>query len=235
MSRRENASSGSSSPISRFLRFHGESGHIEWYDGQQNVTTPHVVLAILDIRSSITGWSDDNKAQLTSNLVKDLGKEELTVRPMKKGAKPLLKGIYKDMKDNIKNIGGEFTTNLIGLNKANGEIEVLQLKGSALQAYLEFRQTTTEQEIYDGLLKVSAGEERKKGKTVYIIPEFTLGKIDTKTDGLAEEAYKKVKAYFTGEESRSDNASADTSARDAVMKNTEVPATIGEEDDDLPF
>lgn len=240
MSRRENASSGSSSPIQTYLRWHGD-GHIEYFDKSvgdkgENVTQDSVELVIIDIRSSITGWHDASESKINSNMVKDSTKEPLTVKAFKAN-KPLAQGLWADIKEDVGNSGGDFTTNLIAAAKLNGSwvLANLQLSRSNLAVWMEFRKTTTEKEIYDSTVSVTAGEKRKKGKTVFTVPSFELKKLDAKGDKAAEEAYEKVKAYFDSfkpETGRSTNAAPEPTSK---RPTPQTESFKEEEHDDLPF
>jgi len=235
MSRRENASSGgSSSPIAAYYRWHG-NGSIEYYnkESKEKEYIDSVNLVVLDIRNSVTGWSEANKSQIRSNMIKDVNKEPLVVKTF--NGKEIANGMWKDIKGDVADAEGKYTVNLICLNTATGEVVNLQLSSDNLATWMTFREKNTEAAIYDAVLKVTAGEKKKKGATKWVAPEFNLGKLSAKDDKAAEDASAIVKAYFVSfnPDARVNNAAPEPQRGGSTYQ---APAyKQDEEDDDLPF
>lgn len=240
MSRTQPSTGGSKSPIQYYLRFNGETGKLEYYDKDEkkNVVLDDLDFVILDIRGSVTGWNDASESKLYSNMVKNLSKEEITVRSFKGTNKEVAKGFYKEIKDQVEKAGGVYTSNLLSLVKVGKDWEFgnIQLTGSGLATWMTFMEDYPNNKIYDFVVNIAQGEARKKGKINYFVPEFGTKTLPSKVGTQAEEADTELQAYFA---SYSENAPADTTApskkadtsapKDAKGINTE------EEHDDLPF
>lgn len=173
------------SPVKLYITFSGETGKFKYYDGE-NKELDSVTFALVKVMSSITGWSDDHNAKIYSNLVSSTVKEELVVRA---GKEELVRGHYADIKADIANSGGSFTTNLFALASVNDNwVPVnLQFKGTALAAWSDFCKV---EGIFNLLGKklVSAGqgEKKKKGKVEYYEPAFTSGDLPEAIAELAD-------------------------------------------------
>lgn len=156
--------SGAANPIKRYLSFSGSTGLFSYYDkdSKDNVELESLSLIVLDVRASVTGYNSGAKAQVSSNMVENIGNDVLTVQMWKDGKRSLIaEGVYKDIKATIKEAGGKFTTNVIALadvGDGNGEqIVNLQLTGSALNGWIDFVKGLEAGGEYDNSITITKG------------------------------------------------------------------------------
>jgi hypothetical protein len=165
---------GTSSPIKNYLQFSASTGTFNYYDKElkERVELEELSIILLDSRGSVSGYNQASKAQITSNLVADVGKEVLTVMSWKdKKSTEIAKGIYKTIKSIVNPKGGKFTTNLIclaDLGTGNGlEISNLQFQGSSLNGWINFVKTLDANGEYDAVVKMTRGVLSKQDGGVF--------------------------------------------------------------------
>ena len=170
MSRTEQTNSNKvPSPMALYLEFKGDRGVFSRWDGEQqkNVEYDEIRCVFMDSRSSITGWNDENKGRVYSNLVK-FTKEEpffVSVNRVK-----LCNGLYKDIKKEIEGVGGKFTTNLFVMAEIDGEWvpTVLQLHSTTLSNWSDYVEKNTMKKVYTQIVTIKrAKDQMKKGKIVW--------------------------------------------------------------------
>lgn len=223
MSRSNPRSGGSKSPVKYRFKFNAKEGKVSYYDSEtkKDVVLDELTFTLLDRRSSITGWSDADTSAIYSNFVTSTKTEELQVKTSKR---TLYKGLYENFKNEIKNAGGDFTTNLFMLTEIDGEMVMgnLQLSRSGLKGWMTFEEGKPD--IYANALTISKGSKEKKGSNNYFLPDFSLTPLTPEQEELATEKDKELQAYFKNP----------TGASDAVEEEDAPPqkATVK---DDLPF
>lgn len=153
---------GASSPIKKYLSFSGSTGQFSYYDkeAKESVELDELSIIVLDVRGSVTGYNSANKAQISSNLVAEIGNDELVVQSWKDGkATQIAKGLYKDIKAQVKEAGGKFTTNIICLADVGDGEEMcnLQLTGSSLNGWIEFVSSLERDGEYDNRITITKG------------------------------------------------------------------------------
>lgn len=178
---RTNRTSGSSSPVKKYLSFSGSKGQVKFYDKDHpdaddkgNVYLDNLDIIVLDTKSSISGYNENASAGISSNLLNpyNVGKEEFIVKTKVDGSFGVFaQGIYKDIKDKVFAIGGKFTTNVFALADFGDGYEVvkLELNGSSLSPWIELNESfDNDSDVYDSVINISKGQllTRKKGKTV---------------------------------------------------------------------
>lgn len=173
---RTTVSNRAANPMSHYVTFKGGEGVWSYWNGQENVNLDSLNFILLDVRSSITGWSDEESANVYSDYFKNT-KEEITVRV--KG-KELVAGSYADKKAEIKEVGGKFTTNLFTLAFINGEYvpAVISLTGASLMDWSQFVSAEGLKNIYKYLITASKGDQQKKGAVKYYTPVFSVADAD---------------------------------------------------------
>jgi len=163
---------GSTSPVQKYLTFSGQTGVFSYYDKElgNNVELDKLEIIVLDIRSSIGGWSEKIGAQIRSNYVVSTAKEPFKVYTLTnknvRTSHELANGLYKDIKDTIKAENGKFTANLFCLVNFDGEWEMcnLQLSGVSLGCWFDFQTEHTNDEFYDYVITLEKGPLSKRGK-----------------------------------------------------------------------
>lgn len=256
---------GSKSPIKKYLSYSGSTGTFSYWDkeAEERIELDSIDIIVLDVRSSISGYDSDNKASISSNLVVDTTKEIMTVVSWKNGkSTDLYEGLYKDIKDKAKTIGGKFTSNVICLADLGDGYEVcnLQLSGVSLGSWIEFVDENPNDAIYDYVITLNRGVLSKRdGKENVPVTEKEEKALDAKlkknpraprpiwyyvldfnttdlTEDQAEQATDedtKLQDYFSN--SGSSNDSQDDSDDDTPTNAPTAPDVGDDDHDDLPF
>ena len=155
---------GSNSPVKAYLSFAGGKGKVKFYakdderaDEKGNVYLDDLDFIVLDIKSSVSGYNEKASAGISSNLLDpySVGKEPFVVKTKVDGKfDTFAEGIWKDIKAEVGNIGGKFTTNIFALadiGDGNGlQVVRLELNGSGLSPWIEFTgKLENSEDIYD--------------------------------------------------------------------------------------
>ena len=176
--------------------------YMEWKQGQfrywnkeekKNIEMPlPVKFLTVDTLSTIKGWSDSDESGIWSNEVRDIGKDELIVRT-KKGI--LKQGLYKDIKDAVKNAGGKYCQSVY-IALIEGETLKLcniQMMGAALTSWIEFNK---DNDIYSGMISVNSFIEQ--GKAIkYKAPVFTGSMVSEELNSKALDIDTELQKYLT--------------------------------------
>jgi len=192
---RTDQSQGSKSPVKHYIKFAGDTGVYSYWDKEreEKVAVETFDGIVLDTRASVTGWNDDTQEMVFSNLVQDVTREEFSVKTK---TKTLRVGLWKDIKDSLKDISS-FTQNIFMLTNIGGtkewELGRLELRKSGLNAWVNF---TKDNSLYSDLLKFTKGDMQKKGRVEYFMPEITLDKLADKNAKLADEFEKNILKPF---------------------------------------
>lgn len=176
-------------PVKLFLTFSGERGTFEYWDGTATQQLDDISFAVLDIRGSVSGWSDANKSRIFSNYFKST-KETVTVKTgSKDNIKELFSGPYADNKSTIEAIGGKYQCNIFAMLINGEEVTpvVIQFSSSALAAWSEFTKTMRFGDIYNHLFTATKSEPKKKGRVVFHVPVFTTSPVPEELATMATE------------------------------------------------
>lgn len=240
---RTKRSGGSSSPIKKHLSFKGSNGQVSYYDKntEEKVFLESLDIVILDIKSSISGYNEKTSSGINSNMLDpySVGKEEFVVKSKVNGSYGVVaQGIYKDIKDEINNMGGKFTTNIIALADVGDgdgmQIVKLELNGSGLTPWIEFTNDNDNDAIYDMVITISKGQlcKREKGKTVDVSKkEYDKVLAALKKDPMAQKPVWFYTPKFTFVEITEDLVEM---ANDNDTKLQEYFGTAPERSDDKP-
>lgn len=178
------------SPLKYYIEFGGAEGVWAYWDGEKNVRVDTLEFVVMDVRSSIGGWSDANNCRINSNIVKATGKNPLTVRA---GKVVLAEGLYADIKNDVVAAGGKFVTNIFAMAKIDGDWTPvdIQLSGACLRDWTAFVEASGSIfKIYEGVISASRGEQQKKGSVKYYTPNFVLSEIPEGVAAAADEFCK---------------------------------------------
>lgn len=202
----------------RFYQWDGDNSGFKYFDktlGEkdaegkikgQNVTTPlPFTFLVLDSLVTVKGYNEPESKGYWSNEVRDVTKDLMTVKS-KTGVE--MTGTWKQIKEKLSSKGAEYTQSVyIGIKDAAGKLEIanIQLKGAALNAWIDFLKKVKINEI---AVSVKTSVSKKKGKVVYQEPVFTAIKINEKTNQEAIELDKELQIYLTAYLAK--NASAPT-------------------------
>ena len=178
------------SPIKYYIEFGGAEGIWAYWDGEKNVRFDNLEFVVMDVRSSIGGWSDANNCRISSNIVKSTVKNPLTVRA---GKVVLAEGLYAEIKNDVVAAGGKFVTNIFAMAKIDGDWTPvdIQLSGACLRDWSAFVEATGNIfKVYEGVVSASRGEQQKKGSVKYFTPNFVLSEIPEGVAAAADEFCK---------------------------------------------
>ncbi len=178
------------SPLKYYIEFGGAEGIWAYWDGEKNVRTDTLEFVVMDVRSSIGGWSDANNCRINSNIVKSTVKNPLTVRA---GKAVLAEGLYAEIKNDVVAAGGKFVTNIFAMAKIDGDWTPvdIQLSGACLRDWSAFVEASGSIfKVYEGVVSASRGEQQKKGSVKYFTPNFVLSEIPEGVAAAADEFCK---------------------------------------------
>lgn len=182
------------------MEWDGENGEVRYYDKatKENIGIgDNLTFILLDRLSVVKGWHERSKSGITSNEVKDMRAEPLTVRAYKGGV--IAEGLYSAIKDRVNAAGGHYTANLYVAFKADSkgplEIGSIQLKGAALSAWMDFEKDNRG-ELYKQAIQFKGHEQKKKGKIDFCVPKFALKEISEDTNKQAVEIDKRLQDFL---------------------------------------
>lgn len=201
---RSNPNDHLSNPSKRWFEWNGEHGAIRYYDKEKKqdveVAKPFTFL-LLDQLGTVQGWHDASNSGIYANEVKDTRQERLIVKAFKGGV--LAEGLYRDIKDRVNSVGGQFVTNSYIAFKNGGDglvIGSMRFKGAALHAWSEFTRAHRN-EIWNKAITIDGSTEGKKGRITFYTPTFKLSDPSAETNKIAADLDKELQrflaAYFT--------------------------------------
>jgi hypothetical protein len=196
---RSQPSNNAPSPVVRRFEWNGEAGNIRYYDKATkkniDVALPFTYL-LLDELATIGGYNEKANAGIYSNEVRDTRTDAFTVK-LNKG-NVLSEGLYKDIKDHVGKLGGQFVANCyIAFKQEDGVLEIgaLKLKGAALGAWMEFKKANRAA-IYEQAIVIGSYNEGRKGKVVFRTPSFSVRDVNADTKEIAFELDKQVQEWL---------------------------------------
>lgn len=257
MSRTRNDGGGVASPVKKYLEYHGGRGNLFFYDSEakKNVEFEKAEIILLDVRSSVTGWHNTKETKISSNLVKNVKKEELRVYSLKNKNNPksteLATGTWDEaFKLKVNAMGGNFTANLFAImkTKSGWELIRLELDKATLGSWAEFRnglKDTDFEDEYAGAIQISRSKLLTKGGIKYYVPVFTMVAASEADLEVANQTDAELQKYFdeasgTASEGNTDPVSGEndyvpTPGTTGKPASEPEPAKVAEEYDDLPF
>jgi hypothetical protein len=246
MSRSNPNENSTPNPAARWFEWNGENGVVRYYDkdAKENVVVgSDFTFLLLDQLGSVRGWHDASDSGIYSNEVKDTRKDVLVVKSFKGGT--LAEGIYKDIKDRVNNLGGQFVANCyIAFKNGDGNLSIgsLRFKGAALGSWMEFCKEHRA-DLYKKAIGIRGFTEGKKGRITYRMP--VLRSVDTTPDTDAEatkldaELQEFLKGYFARTTSDQVGTSrrhvSDEEAAEFEPQHEPSAPAAQMTDDDIPF
>ncbi len=185
MSRSNPTAGNIPNPATRWFEWTGERGTIRYYDktAKQNVEVgSDFTFILLDQLGSVGGWHDASQSSIYSNLVKDTRQETLVVKAHKGGT--LVEGVYRDIRDRVSSLGGQFeAVCYVAFKDDLGVLALgaMKFKGAALNAWVEFSKTHRAS-LYTKAIRIKSYVEGKKGRIVFRVPQFGLADISGATN-----------------------------------------------------
>lgn len=183
-------------PAQHFMEWSGSEGTLNWYSKEQqkriNVPLPFEFL-VLDELSTITGYSKRDQSGYWSNEVRNITKDELTVRT-KHGTAQV--GLYKDLAD-VRAKGAKYAKSIYIIHKkSDGEWIMGNLKavGSALSAWIEFSGTCV---VQNGKVRMTKGAKEEAPTGDFYPPVFEYLHADADEDYEAIAQDKILQVYLS--------------------------------------
>lgn len=193
-----NQKQSSNSPVKRYYNWSGSEGNFTYWDREKEerikVECPFTFIPI-DALSCVEGYHSKSEKGFRSNEVRSTGKEDLEVRW--NGGTLIIKGLYKDIKDQIEKLGGKYNRSLYAVQEIDGEWSIIniKLKGAAMSSYLNFDKRTSMN--LEGLtITVEKSEEKKTGNVKYFEPVFSAKNTDEKTHSIAVTMDSELQEYL---------------------------------------
>ena len=229
-------------PAVRWFEWNGEHGTVRYYDKDtkenKDVPLPFTFL-LLDELASVRGWHDASESGIYSNEVRDTRTDLMVVKAFKGGT--LADGLYKDIKDRVGALGGQYVANCyIAFKNGGTELAIgsLRFKGSALGAWMDFRKNNRAA-LYSKAVDVTGYTEGKKGRITFRTPTFSPREVSSDTNTIAEELDKELQTWLAGYFNR---RTADQTEpiraeqdRDVTSDDLAVPRSEPLTVDDIPF
>lgn len=240
---RSNPTDQGSHPCSRWHEWDGSNGQVRYYDKQTKTNIPirgDFVFILLDQLAVIKGWHDASDSGISSNEIRDTTTDPFVVKAFEGGF--LASGIYQSIRDRVVSLGGHFTTNCYIAYKEGAILSIgsLQLKGAALNAWVEFKKKHRS-ELYTKAVKISGYEEGKKGKITFRVPKFFIGDISPETNekalALDAELQKYLDRYLSKPKQEQAEAAPVPPKQPEDDRPPEIPASAADTagEDDVPF
>ncbi len=201
MSRSNPNDNGTPNPAVRWFEWNGEQGVVRYYDkeAKKNVDVgADFRFMLLDQLGSVRGWHDSSESGIYSNEVRDTRQEPFIVKSFKGGT--LAEGIYKDIKDRVTSVGGQFVANCYIAFKSDGEplkIGSIRFKGAALSAWMEFCKAHRGV-LYSKAIRINGFTEGKKGRITFRVPVLKVTEVSRETDAAAVALDKELQKFLSG-------------------------------------
>lgn len=218
-------------PAQKFLQWKSDKQCFEYYDKakEENVEVKLPLnIVILEHYHTVKGWDDATESGIYSNEVFAIGTDELTVKSFggqKGNARTLAKGLYKDIKNEVKSQGAHYCRSIYAVS-ADQELINISLKGSGVSAYSDFVNNVLngDQNFDKQWIKITEAKEMKKGKVSYSVPVFEKGKAINDKSKLQPfaDTLQDYMVKYTGD-------------KENVLKSKSNETTSDDKDDDLPF
>ncbi len=238
MSRSNPSEHGAVNPARRWFEWNGEAGSVRYYDkdAKQNVDVgPLFAFVLLDQLGSVRGWHEPSASGIYSNEVKDTRADVLVVKAFKGGT--LAEGIYRDIKDKINSVGGQFVANLYIGFKLDGTdgltLGSIRFKGAALGAWMEFTKAHRS-DLYSKAILIDGFEEGKKGRVIFRTPVLKLKPMSEAANNQAIGLDVELQTYLKGYLNRNTVQQVEAAAEAAPVAR-ETVRTESLDADDVPI
>lgn len=247
MSRSNPNENGAVNPSQRWFEWNGEHGVVRYYDreAKRNIDVgTEFSFVLLDQLGGVKGWHEPSQSGIYSNEVKDTRQDVLIVRSFKGGT--LAEGLYKDIKDRVNAIGGQFVSNCyIAYKDDAGKLALgcLRFKGAALGAWMEFTKAHRA-DLYTKGIKIAGYTEGKKGRIVYRVPVLKTVELTEATNAAAialDKTLQEFLAAYLKKNKRDQVEAVAAHVRDedvdayAGIDESEQGSYSGLVDSDIPF
>ena len=171
-------------PCKKFIDYKGDKGQFFFYDKEKEIQIEipiPIYFIVLDELSTISGYNKKTDCGIYSNEVHRTTNEILRVKTFKGGEQII--GLYNDIKDSIKALGGKYTKSVYALlihEDKSTELVNFKFRGSSFSGWLEKKFNTDK-----SIVGITELIEETNGNTIYQVPLFKSFKM---TPELRDEA-----------------------------------------------
>lgn len=246
---RSNPTDHLANPAVRWHEWNGELGVVRYYDkdAKKTVDLGHdFVFLLLDEMASVRGWHEQSQSGIFSNEVRDTRQDVLLVKAYKEGT--LAEGLYKDIKDRVAAVGGQFVANCyIAFKNGTDKLQIgsLRFKGAALGAWMEFRKSNRAA-LYKQAIQITGYTEGKKGRVIFRVPTMKLRTVSDDTNAQAVALDQELQQFLTAYLTRTKRDQVETVAREThasdesfadrdYVNDEDMGRVTPPADDDIPF
>jgi len=233
-------------PVKKWIEFKGDTGVFQYWDKatESNIVLPteRIGFIVLDELNTITGFHKATKSGIYSNEVHNITQEQITVNVFK--SQIHIAGYYKEIKDNIKAIGGKFCKSIYAALITGAEtIELVNFKfsGASFSGWLDKKVN-----VFTEGVKITGMKDERNGNIDYKVPIFSgfpmtdiLKEKAVAMDVEVQEYLKQYKSKMVEKDEAiiNDEYTDNTPTADAVKElfKTEEVAQVTDPGLDLPF
>ncbi|KQS34010.1 hypothetical protein ASG33_08240 [Dyadobacter sp. Leaf189] len=170
--------------------------------------------------------------QVFSNEIRFSSKEELNVRWSDNTT--IAKGLWKDIKDEVKANGGHFTKLFYAMSD-NLELVCIRIKGNGLLSWGEVVGKSQKKQQSEWI-SVTGYAEKAFGESINTFPTFNFGGgLTPSEDQVANDLFAELKEYgLIKSSARAESTTATTSSTVSIPE-SQLQLDPSNDDDDLPF
>jgi hypothetical protein len=182
-------------PCQKFIDFKSDKGKFFYYDKakEEQIEIPlPIYFVVLDELVTISGFNKRHDCGIYSNEVRSTAHDIMRVKTFKGGES--VTGLYNDVKDTIKAMGGKFTKSVYALKvskKEDPELVNFKFKGASFSAWLDQKNFTE-----NALVGITGLKEESNGNTKYKVPVFKFYALSDELLETAIEEDKKLQEYL---------------------------------------
>lgn len=250
---RSNRNEMSANPTERYFQWSGSDGVMFEYNKDTKEKEPigfPIRFAVLDILSSISGYSDAWGKGIWSNEVKQLDSENLWVMA---GNVKIAEGYYQEIRDKVRSEGGKYAASVyaaVFTGKGDPILVNIKLQGSALNSWIDFQKGQNDYKasgrvkVYDSMIMlIGPSDQKKKGATKYYEPVFAIDDITEEEDAMAQKLDEEILQPFLKSRSQikqqpqkeeEEEFTGTNNIYDPDAESAKEPVEI-DDSDDLPF
>lgn len=194
----------------------------------------------LDKLSCVTGFNSYQEENVYSNEVRNTQKEILNVRI---GKQTVAQGLYQEIKDQINNKGGKFTSSVYIAYKDGGDLRIgnIKFKGASLGPWIDLQNSAVN--LSENAVAITGKEIGEQGAIKYSIPIMEPRPVKEETNREADKLYETVQEYLDWKVERNEVETLDKPDGEQMAENAYGgdPVAEGMSDDledmndDLPF
>lgn len=198
-------------PSTRWFEWKGgDEPGLEYYDKEKKEKIPVALpftFLVIEETGGVVGYNKKTKTGIRSNEIQQGGK--LVVK-YGTGA-TIASGLWMDIKDKVKGLGGKFSSNIYLAYKDGSELKigVLRASGCALGPWFDFTKANRDKvispfdnkseidRIYSGAVVMKAGKLDESGAVSFTPPTFAMVQCSAESNTAALKLSERVDKYLS--------------------------------------